>query len=176
MIIIFQPSALIYLDHSTYQLSKNSERNGGSQEELGWHLFSCLVEHRRNWVFQSQKTLHYQILVSLGWRPWIEAVEPALAQLNHLSSLMTSQISFSQKCAKNVKKQPTHIIVLIFFNHFPQRYRLRRPTVSLPRLLQAKVYKCFTTSEERSPTSQPAVSSSPLSNTQHLPGKPTTHI
>jgi hypothetical protein len=33
--------------------------------------------------------------------------------------LQTGQISFSQKFARNVKKQPTHIIILTFISHFP---------------------------------------------------------
>lgn len=63
--------------------------------------------------------------VNLGCRPQAEKARPPSHSLItfHLC-LQTGQISFLQKFAKNVKKQPTHFTILTFFNHFPWRNRL----------------------------------------------------
>lgn len=93
MIVIFQTSALIYLDHSTYDFSKTNVL-GGSCKGLGLHLTSYSLESEAIGCFSPEGPHMIRPSVSLGCRTQLETAEISLAQLSYLSSLLTKRPDF----------------------------------------------------------------------------------
>lgn len=90
MIIIFQSSALIYLDHSTHDLSKSNVTRD-SCKELGLHLISSSLESEGIGCGSPEGPHIIRPSVNLGHRPQVEKAGTSMAQFNYLSSLLKCQ-------------------------------------------------------------------------------------
>lgn len=93
MIIIFQSSALIYLDHSTHDLSKSNVTRD-SYRELGLRLISSSLESEGIGCGSPEGPHIIRPSVNLGHRPQVEMAGTSMAQFNCLSSLLTNWPDF----------------------------------------------------------------------------------